>query len=81
MAEEFVPDVDGDAKPPEKPIEQSKGDRERIRHVLFGSPKIVKLTIHEFFLLGYAEPGEWSKLQKTSTPGQVMSVLTKYRCI
>ncbi|NJL21413.1 MAG: hypothetical protein HC895_12240 [Leptolyngbyaceae cyanobacterium SM1_3_5] len=60
---------------------KSDGNREQVRHVLFGSPKIVKLIIHDFFLLGYAEPGEWSKFQKTSTPGQVMSVLTKYRRI
>lgn len=80
MAEEFMPPEDADAKPPEKPIEKSK-KRDRVRHILLGSPEIVKLIIHELFLLGYAEPGEWSKFQKTSTPGQVMSVLTKYRRI
>jgi hypothetical protein len=53
-------------------------DREPIRHLLYGSPEAVRRTILLLHQLGYAEPGLWSRLQPTSTPGQVMSVLVRY---
>ncbi|MFM7427623.1 MAG: hypothetical protein ACKO7W_21930 [Elainella sp.] len=52
--------------------------REPIRHLLYGSPEAVRRTILLLHQLGYAEPGLWSRLQPTSTPGQVMSVLVRY---
>ncbi len=57
---------------------QTAPDREPIRHLLYGSPEAVRRTILLLHQLGYAEPGLWSRLQPTSTPGQVMSVLVRY---
>ncbi|MBN8564934.1 MAG: hypothetical protein J0L70_30945 [Leptolyngbya sp. UWPOB_LEPTO1] len=55
-------------------------DRERIRHLLIGSPQAVKRTIHLLHSLGYAEAGLWSKPQIAGSlgqPGEVVSILIR----
>jgi hypothetical protein len=63
-----------------------RGDREPIRHLLIGSPEIVRLTIHQLHNLRYAEAGLWSpaialsgdQLTLTLNPNEVMRVLVRY---
>lgn len=55
-------------------------DRERIKHLIVGSPKVVKSTIHLLHLLGYAEVKQWSKPQIAGSlgqPGEVVSILIR----
>jgi hypothetical protein len=51
--------------------------REPVRHLLFGSPKAVEITIKHLHRLGYAEPNDWSKPIPTGRSGEVMAILTK----
>ncbi|MBD2597879.1 hypothetical protein H6G74_26665 [Nostoc spongiaeforme FACHB-130] len=51
--------------------------REPIKHLLIGSPKAVTSTIHYLQVIGYASVGDWSPLQPTGNPDEVMSILTR----
>ncbi|MBH8563250.1 hypothetical protein I8748_13820 [Nostoc sp. CENA67] len=51
--------------------------RGRIKHVLIGSPKAVTSTIHFLQVIGYANVGDWSPLQQTENPDEVMSILIR----
>ncbi|MBH8566012.1 hypothetical protein I8748_28270 [Nostoc sp. CENA67] len=51
--------------------------REPIKHVLIGSPKAVTSTIHFLQMIGYANVGDWSPLQQTGNPDEVMSILIR----
>ena len=51
--------------------------REPIKHMLIGSPKIVTSTIHHLQLIGYASVGDWSPLLPTGNSGEVMSILVR----
>ncbi|MGB7247355.1 MAG: hypothetical protein WBC73_00335 [Phormidesmis sp.] len=51
--------------------------REQVRHLLFGTPKVVHTTIALLHKLGYAEPNDWSPPIATDRPGEVMAILTK----
>lgn len=51
--------------------------REQVRHLLFGTPRIVQSTILQLHRLGYAEPNDWSRPISTGRPGEVMAILTK----
>ncbi|WP_214662503.1 hypothetical protein [Amazonocrinis nigriterrae] len=79
MAQEknFLDNQDFDAaniKPSEqKPLPK----REPIKHVLIGSPKTVTSTIHFLQMIGYANVGDWSPLQLTGNPDEVMSILIR----
>ena len=50
---------------------------EPLRHMLFGSPSAVQMTIQQLHRLGYAEPNDWSQLLPTGRPNEVMAILTK----
>ena len=50
---------------------------EPVRHMLFGSPGAVQVTIQQLHKLGYAEPNDWSQLLSTGRPNEVMAILTK----
>ena len=50
---------------------------EPVRHMLFGSPSAVQVTIQQLHKLGYAEPNDWSQLLPTGRPNEVMAILTK----
>ncbi|HEY9653826.1 MAG TPA: hypothetical protein V6C95_24395 [Coleofasciculaceae cyanobacterium] len=52
-------------------------NRERLKMILVSSPRVVKNTIHSLYLLGFAEVTEWSPLQPTPNPNEVMSVLSR----
>ncbi|MCC5635266.1 hypothetical protein LC593_05240 [Nostoc sp. CHAB 5844] len=51
--------------------------RERIKHLLIGSPKAVTSTIHYLQTVGYANVGDWSQLLPTDNPDEVMSILIR----
>lgn len=60
--------------------DQPELNRERIKHLLIGSPKSVKRTIHSLHALGYAEVREFSKPISAGVlgeNGQVVSVLIR----
>ncbi|OYD96728.1 hypothetical protein CDG76_08135 [Nostoc sp. 'Peltigera membranacea cyanobiont' 210A] len=52
-------------------------NREPIKHLLIGSPKAVRSTIHYLQVIGYAGVGDWSPLLSTANPGEVMSILSR----
>jgi hypothetical protein len=78
MSLDFVPDSAYSPAPPNEETGSSMPEREPIRHLLTGSPKAVRITIHQLHSLGYAEVGAWSRMMPTANPGEVMSILTKY---
>jgi hypothetical protein len=51
--------------------------REPIKHLLIGSPKAVTSTIHYLQVIGYVSMGDWSPLQPTGNPDEVMSILSR----
>lgn len=66
--------------PTDLPTEK-QASRERIKHLLIGSPRVVTRTIYSLHVLGYAEVREWSKPQSAGVlgePGEVISVLIRY---
>lgn len=52
--------------------------REPLRVLVIGSRQGVTSTIQTLYRLRFADVGEWSPLMPTSTPGEVMSILTRY---
>ncbi len=80
MAQEFLPNPSQDPIPAasgETPEQASPG-RELLKHILIGSPKIVRSAIHNLHVRGYAEATAWSPLQPTANPHEVISVLMRY---
>ncbi|MDX2212744.1 MAG: hypothetical protein SFY66_05585 [Oculatellaceae cyanobacterium bins.114] len=53
-------------------------NRESLRVLVIGSRRGVTSTIHALHRLGFAEVREWSPLLPAPTPGEVMSILTRY---
>jgi hypothetical protein len=80
MAQEFVPNPSEDSIPPVsgKTQEQAPPDRELLKHILIGSPKVVRSAIHNLHVRGYAEATAWSPLQPTANPREVISILKRY---
>lgn len=54
-------------------------DRESLRILVIGSRQSVTSTIHTLHRLRFAEVREWSPLLPGPHPGEVMSILTRYR--
>ena len=52
--------------------------REPVKHLLIGSPKTVNSTIYFLKKLGYADVNDWSPIQPTSNPEEVMAILVRY---
>jgi hypothetical protein len=78
MTQEFVPNDDPSPPiPPKTPDDISPG-REPLKHLLIGSPRGVRSTIHNLHVRGYAEAKQWSPLMPTKNPGEVMSMLIRY---
>ena len=50
---------------------------ETVRHLIFGSLTVVRLTIQDLHKKHYAEPNDWSKPISTGRPNEVMAILTK----
>ncbi|MBN3940308.1 MAG: hypothetical protein V7L21_34230 [Nostoc sp.] len=73
MAEEFVT-LEADNS------DQVQVSREKIKHILVGSPNVVKGTIHRLHTIDYAEVGFWSKpviAGSLGESGDVVSVLIR----
>jgi hypothetical protein len=54
----------------------SRGDRELVRIMIFGSPYAVNYTIRWLFKLDFAQVNEWSFLMPAGN-GEFMSIVTK----
>jgi hypothetical protein len=52
--------------------------RESVRLMAIGSREGVLRVIHTLHRLRFAEVSEWSPLLPAPTPGEVMSILTRY---
>jgi|GEM_PF-2014031 len=51
--------------------------RETVKVMLIGSPRAVENTIRVLYLRGFAELYEWSPMQPTQNPGEVMSLMRR----
>ncbi|WAN69456.1 hypothetical protein BJP36_35795 [Moorena producens JHB] len=66
MSTDFLPNHDNNPK------------KQRIKYIK-GSPEAVTKTIYGLSALGYGSVYDWSPLQPTGIPGQVISFATKYQ--
>ncbi|MBD2078399.1 hypothetical protein [Leptolyngbya sp. FACHB-17] len=76
--EEFLP-LENSSSEPEQDY-RLEPDRERIKHLIVGAPKVVKRTIHLLHSLGYAEAKQWSRPKIAGSlghPGEVVSILSR----
>ncbi|AOW99735.1 hypothetical protein BJP34_09950 [Moorena producens PAL-8-15-08-1] len=48
------------------------------QHTLKGSRQSVIESMQMLYALGYAEIAEWTPLEPTNIPGEVMTTMTKY---
>jgi len=77
------------ASPQLQPLPLRYPNREPIRHLLIGSPRLVQQTIHQLHNLRYAEAGLWSpeiptsdsEIRLTLNPGEVLRILLRYGAI
>jgi len=77
----------GDLTPLQIAIPNAQPGRERLRHLVIGSPDGVQGAINHLHLLRYAEQREWSRLVTipesgiviTPEQGEVFSYLLRYR--
>ncbi|MFN6525852.1 hypothetical protein [Nostoc sp. ChiSLP03a] len=74
---QFLGTQGGDVPPLYSSFQDSSPRRERIKHLLIGSPKAVTATIHLLHVLGYANVRNWSPLLPTANSNEVMSILTR----
>lgn len=56
---------------------ETSPNREKVKLLAIGSPAGVNSIIRQMYSLGFAEVSEWSPLQPTNNPGEVMSILIK----
>ncbi|NEO71592.1 hypothetical protein [Moorena sp. SIO3H5] len=66
MSTDFIPNHDNNPK------------KQRIKCIK-GSPEAVMNTIYGLSALGYGSVSDWSPLQATGIPGQVITFATKYQ--
>ena len=77
----------GDLSPLQLKTPNAQSGRERLRHLVIGSPEGVRGAINHLHLLKYAEQREWSRLVTipesgiliTPDQGEVFSYLLRYR--
>ena len=79
MSEEFIPDV---SETPAVPVSRSASpeptsSRESVKILIIGSPKGVNNIIHTLYRLNFAEVTQWSSLQPTANPDEVVSILRR----
>lgn len=77
--EEFLPNTTETPTPPiptNTPTEPTPIG-EHLKVILVSSPQVVKSTIRTLYTLGFAQVTEWSPLQPTRNPNEVMSVLSR----
>ena len=49
-----------------------------VEHTLKGSRKAVIYSMQTLYVFGYAEICEWSPMEPTEVPGEVMTTMMKY---
>ena len=77
----------GDLSPLHLTTPSPQPDRERLRHLVIGSPAGVQSTLHTLHVLNYAEQATWSQLITipasgillTPDQGEVFSYLLRWR--
>ena len=79
MSQEFLPDA---SKTPAVPVSPSASpeptsNRESVKILIIGSPKGVNNMIHTLYRLKFAEVTQWSSLQPTANPDEVVSILRR----
>lgn len=60
-----------------EPLPVREDGREVVKVLVIGSPRAVENTIRVLYLRGFAELYEWSPMQPTQNPGEVMSLLRR----
>ncbi|QSJ21086.1 hypothetical protein JYQ62_33725 [Nostoc sp. UHCC 0702] len=78
ISENVVGDSETTTPIQQQPVSNTLPNREPIKHLLIGSPKVVTATIHYLQMIGYANVGDWSPLQPIGDEGEVMSILRRY---
>ncbi len=72
--------------PPDRPFDNAErsGHKDRLRHILLGSPEEIRQAIHQLHVLNYVEPLLWSpimvvneRLVITPEQGEAMSLLRR----
>ncbi|NEO68158.1 hypothetical protein [Moorena sp. SIO3H5] len=69
MSTDFIPNHDNNP-------EDYNPKKQRINYIK-GSPEAVTKTIYGLYALGYGSLSDWSPLQPTGIPGQVISFASK----
>jgi hypothetical protein len=67
------------------PSTPPQSEQDPLKHLLIGSPRAIRHTIHQLHILGYAEVGFWSPLVAipqqqlviTANAGEMMSLLMR----
>ncbi|HEY9608958.1 hypothetical protein [Allocoleopsis sp.] len=79
MIEDFIPDATETPTIPVTPSasSESTSNREPVKILVIGSPKGVNNIIQTLYRLRFAEVREWSPLQPTANPGEVVSILKR----
>ena len=77
MFQDFTQGSGGPTVPPANPNALPDYEYEHVRHLIFGSPTVIRLTIQLLHKLNYAEPNDWSKPLPTGQPNEMMTVLMK----
>ncbi|GET43781.1 hypothetical protein [Microseira wollei] len=76
MAEEFLSDSTGSARPNSDAFEP---EREAVDFMIIGSRELVMQEIRNFYVMGFAQPDEWSRLTPVPNSDRVMTILVRYR--
>ncbi|NEQ80205.1 MAG: hypothetical protein F6K26_08080 [Moorea sp. SIO2I5] len=80
MFTDFVPNPDNNPECliPGNTSQFFFGKKEPVEHRLKGSRKAVMNTIYSLYNQGYAQLYEWTPLEPSGMPGEVISTLTRY---
>jgi len=76
MGQEFLRDSAASVCPNS---DAGEDDREIVRVLIISSPDGVMETIQTLYAKDFAHVDEWSPPQPTGKPGQVITILTRYR--
>jgi len=69
MSQNFIPNQDNN--------HDDSNQKQKLIKYIKGSPEAVTKTIYSLYTLGYGSVSDWSPLQPTGIPGQVISFATK----
>ena len=57
----------------------NEAQRQKFKIMLLGSPEVINSAIHYFHLIGYAQVGDWSRLEPNpNNREEKMSILVRY---